>query len=281
MAITDAALYKKLQEAKTHTGNNYISQIANARESLGALKGMDGISAEQANKMQSAFNSEALSGTLGMVGAIGNGLGSIASTAMDAASTADLTQQNNTVAQMGQIGRGNYGSFDDIQQDYTQLGQLGNSLDYSYDTVRGKSNGELAGDVLSTTATGAMTGLQVGGPWGALAGAVVGLGAGLGGVFTGNAKAKMEASLGQANANRATAIAQQNINTNSDNLRNSNFNNAFANRAARGGQLEKKTLNVKEFSEMVLNRQRQADRTRSLGIVRQHCKGGTMIRIKR
>ena len=281
MSISDAELYKKLQGAKTHTGNNYISQISNARQSLGALKGMDGVSAEQANKTKSAFNSEAASGTIGAIGAVGQGLGSIIGTTMDAASIADLSQQENTVAQMGSIGKSGYGSFDDIQQDYAQLGQLNNSLDYSYDTVRGKSTGELVGDVFSTTAQGAMTGLTVGGPWGALAGAVVGLGAGLGGVFTGNAKARMASSLGQAEANRTTAIAQQNISKSADNLRDSTFDNAFANRASQGGQLQRKTLNIKEFSEMVLNRQRQADRTHSLGIVRQHCKGGTMIRIKR
>ncbi len=274
-------IYKKMQGAKTHVGNNYISQISNSRQALSALNGMDGVTDDQQDKLKSGEQASIAQSLTGMAGTIAGGLGGIISNTINMAGIADTTQMDNTIASMADVGSSGYGSFDDISQDATRMSQLDNSLDLSYDAIRGKSDAELAGGVLSNAASGALAGLQVGGPWGALAGGVIGLGSGIAGALTGNAAARTKQATAALDRKEATLRGRENIASSSDALRDRSFRNAYANRAARGGQLERKTINIREFAYTVLDRQRKADRTHSSGLVRRHCNGGTMIRIKR
>lgn len=192
---------------------------------------------------------------------------------------ADTSQQWGAINSMDTVGRGNYSSFDQLSSDYDSLRNMQPDLDY--DTIRGGSTGERLGNTLSATMSGAAAGAQVGGVYGAIAGAAIGLGTSVVGWLDGHQKAKAEQSILQSQQNTAKEIAGLRMSAAADNLSTSNFNNAYANRAAEGGQLQRKTMNIRDFANAVLARRREADRTHSAGIVRTHCKGGTMIRIKR
>lgn len=279
--MTISEIYKSMQGAKTHSGNNYIGQISNSRQALSRLKGMDGVTDEQRAALKSGEQASIAESLSGMAGTLAGGLGGIISNTINMAGIADTTQMDNTLASMADVGSSGYGSFDDISQDATRMSQLDNSLDLSYSTIRGKSDAELAGGVLSNAASGAMAGLQIGGPWGALAGGVIGLGSGIAGALTGNAAARTKQAIAALDRKEATLRGRENIASSSDALRERSFRNAYANRAASGGQLKRKVISIREFADTVLDRQREADRTHSTGLLRRHCKGGTMIRIKR
>ncbi len=195
------------------------------------------------------------------------------------ADIADTSQQWDAISNMKGGMRGDYNSFDQIASEYSSISNLQPDLDY--DTIRGGSTGQRVGSTVSSTLSGAAAGAKVGGVYGAIAGAVIGLGKGVGEWITGNQKAKNEQSILQSEQQAAQEIAGMRRNTAADNLSTSNFNNAYANRAALGGQLERKTMNIRDFADAVKARRTESDRTHSAGIVRVHCNGGTMIRIKR
>lgn len=109
--------------------------------------------------------------------------------------------------------------------------------DYGMWDVRGASKGQLAGNVLSSAASGAMAGLSVGGPWGALVGGVAGLGTGLAGVFTGNARAEREAAELNRLAQDANQRAQNNFFMAQDSLKDDYGRNLLKNVAAEGGRI--------------------------------------------
>lgn len=223
----------------------------------------------------------------------GNGMGGIASkltaglggiTGMLTASNgsaeiADTSQQRDAINSMNAVGRGSYNSFDQIASDYGSIQSAQPDLDY--DVIRGGSTGQRIGNTLSATMSGAAAGAKVGGVYGAIAGAAIGLGKGVVDWVTGNKLAESEQSILQSNKKMAQEIGSMRISNSADDLMTSNFNDAYANRAAQGGQLQRKTMNIRDFANAVLARRREADRTHSAGIVRTHCKGGTMIRIKR
>lgn len=121
---------------------------------------------------------------------------------------------------------------------------------YSRKDIRGVTGGEMAMNTISGALSGAAAGAQVGGPWGAVAGAAVGLGSGLAGIFTGNAKAKREANLLNAEAENANKQYMQNFAVNASTIGQGMFNSAALNLAAEGGQLDiydQSKVNAKNF----------------------------------
>ena len=174
------------------------------------------------------------SDVLGKAGAALGGITGMAQTAINAAKIKDTSEEQSSI----DILNNQPVNFDS----YNSLEQLWNSTSfantqYTAEEIRGMNGWQKAGSVLSAAGQGAMTGLQAGGPWGALAGAVVGTGAGLAGVFTGDAKARREAS----RLNSEGMIANNNfINKfehNTKNIAMNNKNEALLNIAAEGGYM--------------------------------------------
>lgn len=189
---------------------------------------------------------------------------------------ADTTQQRNMIGDLGRVGGTNYSSYDQVINDYNQLGTLQPNLDY--DAIRGGSWGQRAGNTFNSALTGATTGFQIGGPWGALAGGVIGLGAGIGGWLAGDKAAELE----QSRLNMDYRIASQNAATNlsarNEELADWGARKAAVNSVAKGGKIQ----TMKDFADRVLKKSAGiAVENNPSGIVRKHCKGGTMVRIKR
>lgn len=215
-----------------------------------------------------------ISGGLAVLG----GLEDIASNALKASHINDTPQYDWQINQLSQIGNRNYNTYDDIAQDYS-LASLTPNVDFN--TVRGMSTGQKIGSVATSTITGATTGLSVGGPWGALAGAVVGLGGGLAGVFAGDANARQKVDELNTNAKIAQNRAMKNLSGATERLTDYNFRQAVSNIAKDGGKIERKQMSIEEFAQRALSRPRMREHTVNTGFVREHCKGGTMIRFKK
>ena len=180
-------------------------------------------------------------------------------------------RQFDGVRRLGSYG---YGSYDQMLNDYSYL----NGMQYttpSFDEIRGMTDGQKVGNVLSSTASGAATGASVGGLYGAIGGAAFGLGTGLKSVFEGDAKARAQQQYNNYTRDYAYITGIGNMNVAQENLADSINRREIAHLRKDGGQ-----ISLQAFADKVLNRQRSSDRTHSAGIVRQHCKGGTMIRIK-
>lgn len=210
--------------------------------------------------------------------AVMNGLTNIAGTTFGMMQTADTSQQRNAIRDISNIGTSQYGNYGQMLTDYDRLSY---TPSLRYEDIRGRSRGELAGDVFSNTLTGATTGLQVGGPWGALAGGIIGLGAGVGGVLAGNYNARQELRDLEANRYIASDRALQNLNAQLENYSDYNHRRNVAHRADMGGKIERKAPTLQQFADSVVKRQKAHDSTRSSGIMRQYCKGGLKVRIKR
>lgn len=200
----------------------------------------------------------------------------IYSTANDLAQIADTTQYQNMISDMDYIGRGTYNNVGQIASEYERT----STPSFEYDDIRGASGLQRAGQIGSSALAGASAGMTIGGPWGAAIGGAIGLGAGLIGNFTGNRKARTETAFLNNQAELATATANQNLSAGHENLRRYQFRNATSHIVADGGKIERKQESLKQFADRVMRQRRNNDITHSSGIVRQRCKGGTMIRIK-
>lgn len=276
---TNKEIYETISGAQTYGGNDYISQMRNAGAGMKALNGMSGITSGQKAQYGSGLKTSMGSGALGAASSVLGGLTSIVGTAKEMATIADTTEQQNMIENIGNTGRGDYGSYDQIASDYGSLQSMQPDLDY--DTIRGGSTKQRIGGTISSTLSGAAAGAKVGGVWGAVAGAVVGLGAGIGGWLTGNAKAKTQQSILQSQKNTAEELAGQRLRAATDSLAEDNYLADYAHRAAAGGRIERRQSVLRDFADGVMNRQRTSDMTHSAGIVRRHGEGGTIIRIKR
>ena len=180
-------------------------------------------------------------------------------------------RQFDGVRRLGSYG---YGSYDQMLNDYSYL----NGMQYttpSFDEIRGMTDGQKVGNVLSSTISGATTGASVGGLYGAIGGAAFGLGAGLKSVFEGDAKARAQQQYNNYTRDYSFVTAADNMNTASGNLIDANNRRSVATMRKDGGK-----ISLQAFADKVLRHQRSSDITHSAGIIRQHCKGGTMIRIK-
>lgn len=222
-----------------------------------------------------AYLSDGLSKGLAGLGA----LTTLLENAKQNAKIGDTSHQRRMIGDIRNLGNTDYSNFDQLVSGYEQLNTM--QPDLSFDIIRGGSDKERVGNVLSSTVTGATTGAQIGGPWGALAGGVIGLGSGIGGWISGDMNAQLEQQSLRTDNMLAKNIANTNLSAASEGLADYTFRSGVVNRANAGGHIRRKQETVKEFADRIFGNQRQSDITHSAKIVRQHCKGGTMVRIKR
>lgn len=260
--------------------NSSLGQFSNARAGKWAMAfnpdvdrnsdvynmAMRSLNAQQGQALASG-SLAALNGATQIIGATKNN-----------AQLADLTTQRGLIQDLMDTGVQDYNSFDQIANDYSNVEV--SVPDLSFDTIRGGSTAERVGNTLSSTLSGASAGMTIGGPIGAAVGAATGLVSGIGSWIVGDNRARRMQGILQNQYDTAKAISRMNLQTSTDNLKDRQYRFNYANRAAEGGKIEKKEMSVKEFADMVLKAQRANTITHSSGIVRKHCNGGTMIRIK-
>lgn len=178
------------------------------------------------------------------------------------------------IQDLEELGKG-YSSYDDISRGYSQLAI---QPDISYRTVRGSSEAEQYGNILSSTLTGATSGSVFGVP-GAIIGGLVGLGAGVGGKIIGDTSADNIQKNLQLSNYIANSHGRMNLAAASEKAADMAHRNMIGNMKAEGGKM--RTLTIKDFAEKVLRNQKRNSVSHSGGIVINKCDGGTMIRIKR
>ena len=287
VTLTNEQLAQLLQGAgqygaNSFAGPSFVDQWKNFSAQGDTLNGLwqnKQVTQEQFDTAKSGINAGKASAAVGGALAVAGGAMDILNNTFNMANINDTTEFHNQVDDIGKIGSGNYTSFDQLTSEYGRLANAPKTFDY--DEIRGGSTGERIGGVLSSTLSGATTGLTVGGPWGALAGAVIGLGAGVGGWLAGDAKAKTEQELLGIQSKQNARIAGLNLEAAGEGIRNYDFRQGVSRRAAEGGKIERREQTLQEFAAKVLKKRTINDTTRRVGFVRQHCTGGTMIRIKR
>lgn len=286
MAYTNAELQQLLQGAgqfgiNQFGGPPFNDQRRNANAQMKALKSLNigtDISQEQFDAAKSGIQSSNSSAIAGGIMAGLGGITDILNNTFNMAKIADTSGMENQIAEVGQIGNQQYSSFDQLNSDYNRL--AASPMNFDYKDIRGKTDGELVGGVLSSTMSGAATGLTVGGPWGALAGAVVGLGSGIGGVIAGNNEAKRKQAQLALDARVASETAQQNLSLANENLMDYNFRAGVSNRAEFGGRFDR-GITIQEFADRVMRKPRRMESPRTSSIIRLHGEDGTIVRIKR
>ena len=268
----------------TYQGGTYgpslINQYRNANLALGELKDLwyqGDITDDQLKAVSSPLKGQKTNAAVSAGLTALNGITNIYSTADNLSSIANTSQYYNAISGIGTIGRGDYGSYEQLASEY---GRLGSQPNLDYDEIRGLNDWQKAGNVASSTLSGISAGATVGGPWGAAIGGVVGLGAGVYGWLTGDEKAKIEKNHLQKRALLATDAANQNLDAAGERLSQYNFRSGVSHVVADGGKIDRRQMSVKEFADAVLNKKRVNSVTHSSGLIRKHCKGGTMIRIK-
>jgi hypothetical protein len=283
--MDDADLARKLFGDSPYgggwTGPSIIDQYRNASNSLGVLNGIPigeegGISQEQYDKYSSFIKGQQGQAVAGGVMAGLGGLTNIASTAVNLGGINDTSQYQNEINDMARIGSTDYNSYDQLAMDY---GRLRNSQpDFSYQDIRGKTDLEKAGGVLSAGLAGANAGMQIGGPWGALVGGAIGLGGGAIGWLTGDELARNEKSKLRVNADLANTSAQMNLEAAGERMQDREHRYQMQNVVADGGPIERKHSS---YASSRMRKPRQKEETPSSRITRQYCNGGVKIRIKR
>lgn len=285
--MTNAELQQLLQGAgqfglNRFGGPSFVDQYRNGNAQMSALKKLNigtDITQNQFDSAKSAINSGKASAVAGGAVAALQGITSILGNTFNMAQISDTSQYENQIDEIGEIGNTGYSTFEQLNQDYDRL--AGSPMRIDKRDIRGKTDGELAGGVLSSTLSGAATGLTVGGPWGALAGGVIGAGAGIAGVITGNKNADIRKGMLEQEASANAYEAQRNLSLANENLMDYNFRSGVSRRAAMGGKIVRNEMGIQEFADRVMKRSRGNDTTRSAGVIRRHEKGGTVVRIKR
>ena len=173
----------------TYGRNILLNDYRNARQRLGGLDELyDGVVKDNNYNLVSAGLKGQASTALAGMGIAGlSAATGIAGNAMQAAQIGDTSAYENALADYADFGNYNYVNYEQLANDMSQnyLAPMP-----TYEDIRGMSNGEKAGNIVSSTLQGATAGLQIGGPIGAAVGGVAGLlGSGIG-VIAGNRKAQ-------------------------------------------------------------------------------------------
>lgn len=236
-----------------------------------------------ANDGDFAYNmDQALRAQQGQAGAGGiitglTGATTLLSNAYKDSQIRDTSMQEGQIADLARAGAYNYNNYDQLANDYAQTNF---NPQFSYQDIRGMTEGEQIGSVGTSALSGAMTGLQIGGPWGALAGLAVGGLTGLGGVFYGNRDAKNKYQSLNIDAGFAADAAQQNFAAAheriGDNIHRQNAVNAVKN----GGPISRQQ-SIKEYADRVLGKGGPMQRERKPSNVQRIMKnGGCVYRVK-
>lgn len=212
-----------------------------------------------------------------------NGLTSSIAGAQQIGQLNNLSPYYNDIEQLGAIGSGNYSSFDQIN-DEMNAGDFDRR--YTYNDVRRMTGGQEALSLGTSTLSGATYGAAAGsifGPVGTAIGTGIGTIAGFVPSYFSMKEAQRQAGIRRDTLNLQSQAAGQsainNANAGYENLEDSNNRLKALRPMAKGGQMPKRQMTMKEFANVVLGSKNNS--SHSVGIVRQHCDGGTMIRIKR
>lgn len=150
--------------------------------------------------------------------------------------------------------------------------------------VRGMTKAQRNGAIGSAALSGASGGASIGsifGPLGAAIGTVVGAGAGLvfGGIKDkeGQTNAEIEADYNNIQADKLELAYNQNRNAALDRIQSRDNAEKTGRAVANGGKIERKQMNVKEFSDLVLSKRRGDS---AYIPTRQKCNGGVLVRYK-
>lgn len=238
--------------------DNYISRTRTLDDMLNSLGEVEGISDEQreniANMLQKEKNATGFSGALtGMSGVLS--MGNQISEMMTPADTSKYDAQLN---KMSNLGKQNYFSNNSLLQSYDQLPRFSVAASDLNPTA-----GESALQIGSTTLNGAITGYKVGGIYGAIIGGAAGL---LGGGVADYTRRRDNAfnadslTLEQENQRVRTQSA---MNVGADQVRDMQFGTLYGGRKALGGF-------IRAYGERPIGYR----------IHHNHCKGGTLVRIK-
>ena len=256
-------------------GQNFLSSYQNAAAQRRALKQLYGDQEHDEN--YNLFNS-ALKGQQGSALAGGivtglTGLTTLAAGAQQASHINDTSMVEGQIDDLSRAGNYNYNNFAQLSNDYAQTNLI---PEINYEDIRGMSKGQQVGNVATSALTGASAGLQIGGPIGAAVGGALGLGAGLYGVLSGNRKAQDKADYLKASALVAQEAAQTNFESAHERIREENNRRGAINVVANGGQINRRQMSMKEFSDRVLTKKG----TPANKIIRTKGEGGTVIRIR-
>lgn len=248
-------------------GQSFVDQYRGANAALEKLNGLEGLKDEQKDTATAALKGQKASAIAGGAIAGLQGATQIAGNMANLMQTADTSQIDNQIRETANIGSTNYGSYDQLVQDYGRLTDASSAVnDFDF---RGMSGGEKAGNIASSTLAGASAGMSIGGPWGAAIGAGVGfIGSGVATIF-GDKKAKVNEETARLNALMANDAASRNLQAGQEQVSDLNYRDSVQRRAALGGFIHRK----KEPT--------RAPETQRNMIVRKHCAGGVMVRIKR
>lgn len=206
--------------------------------------------------------------------AVGEGLIGAAAAGKQIGGLADTQQQQNMIDSMYGIGKTEFNSFDQLQNEWNRLDNLQPNL--NWEDIRGGSFNERLGTTISSTLGNTIAGAKINPYLGAAMGAGT-LAWNLGNWVAGD----QAATNTQKNLNLAAGIGENVATTNlaarGESLADYNSRNAVSHVAAKGGKI----TTLKEFSDGITKRAKANDTTRAAGIVREYCKGGVRIRIKR
>lgn len=258
-------------------GASYLDQYRNNQVQQWALQGKKSkIDPGVYNTFNDQFNAGKLNAGIGMGLSTLQGIDSLASQAVNNSRINDQSQYYNMLDGIRQVGTGNYNDYGQLMNEQQRLGNVDTN---DYDDIRGMTGAQKVGSIASSTITGLTAGSAFG-PVGMAVGAGAGFLTGALSTMRGDANASAEYQFGNALRKQAIAQGQENVNAAKDYMDENNNRIGAVRSRAEGGKIEKKQLTVKEFADLVLNRQRSNDSSRSAGIVHRKCKGGTMVRIK-
>lgn len=275
----------------TYTGNPFFgtplrNQYRNANAGLAEVSDMynDGLLGEgdiadaRRKILTSQLNSQKFDAVAGGITSGLGALSSIAATADSLGQIADTSGYYSQINNLAGIGSQGYSNAGQIASDYERV--AGMRIDPEYDDIRNMSTGRAAAGIGSAALAGASAGMQIGGPVAAAIGGLIGIGGAALGLHNGNIAAKIEDNHLGTMADYATSVSQKNMEAGAEDQAQYNFRNGVSHRAAEGGQIRRQQ-SLQEFADMVLKRKTNNNITHSSNIVRTHCEGGTIIRIKK
>lgn len=185
---------------------------------------------------------------------VGQGVNGILNPALQAAQIGDTTMQRYDIANVANMGSGNYYDYDQLGADYANANM--NVGGYEADDVRGMSTKEKWGAGITGALAGAKAGAEIGGPWGALVGGAIGTVGAITGIISGNRKAQREAINLNNQADIAQQYAQQNFASAFESVADRKNRQYQSNIAAEGGKIsnaaKSKHMTIQQFADSVL-----------------------------
>lgn len=237
--------------------DKYDSTVAAGKENWGQFK------ENLANTDWGNVATKGVSTATGLTGIISNG--------MNSAKIQDTPWFDAQLSDLNDIGNRDYSNYSQIISGFQNMNAAPRQ---DYDTVRGMTEGQRYASFGSGLLSGISTGASIGGLKGALVGGFIG---GIGSLI-GLQEGDVAADIKTRNDNLESGIAQNNayrtLQSETEETRDYQFRNRYANRRAYGGQVERKQMDINEFASRVLNKPKSR-------VVRTKCKGGVMIKINR